>query len=256
MPPHSAAERHMHTLEVLKNHGHASVTKLSEQLEVSEVTIRKDLGVLEDRNLLVRTHGGAVLADHFLYDLPFDEKSRHRAQEKARIGRCAADLVKDGCNVILNAGSTTVQVARHINGKRNVTVATNALFVALELMNNLTIDVLMLGGLLHPATGALVGPEAESMLQQHSFDYAFLAGDGFDFEHGFTTTNILEADLSRTMMRAANRTVAVLDSTKFGRKGLTQVCPPRYVDTIITDDEISEKSRSHLQVLGIEVITA
>lgn len=256
MPSYSAAQRQRHTIEVLKVHGHASVSKLSAELDVSEVTIRKDLQILEDRNLLVRTHGGAVLMDHYLYDLPFDEKSRVRVEEKKRIGKRAGELVQDGNTLILNAGSTTVQVARHMRGKKNLTIATNALYVAVELLNNLDVEVLALGGILHPATAATVGPEAESMLKKHTFDYFFLAGDGFDIEHGVTTTNVLEAHLSKAMIKAARNTVVVMDSTKFGRRGLTQVCDPQDVDMVITDDGVDPDIKSRMEVLGLRFLIA
>lgn len=256
MASHSAASRHKYTLQVLREHGHASVSRLSAQLGVSEVTIRKDLRLLEARNCLVRTHGGAVLMDHYLYDLPFDEKTRHRAKEKKRIGRRAAELVKDGDTLVLNAGSTNVQVARHLHGKRHLTIATNSVYVALELLNNLEVDVWSLGGILHPATAATVGPVAEAILKQHTFDWLFLAGDGFDIEHGLTTTNVLEAHLSRAMMKAARQTVAVLDATKFGRRGLTQVCSPHEVNLVVTDSDLSSDLASDIESLGVSVLIA
>ena len=256
MASHSATQRHRHTIEALKVHGHATVSKLSAELGVSEVTIRKDLQALENLNLLVRTHGGAVLMDHYLYDLPFDEKSRVRVEEKKRIGQRAAELVTDGSTLIMNAGSTTVQVARHMRGRKNLTIATNALYVAVELVTNLDVEVLVLGGILHPTTAATVGPEAENMLKQHAFDYLFLAGDGFDLEHGITTTNVLEAHLSQAMIRAARTKVAVMDSTKFGRRGLTRVCTAREVDMVITDDGVPADIKSGLEALGLEFLIA
>ena len=256
MASFSAAHRQRHIIEVLKVHGHASVTKLSAELSVSEVTIRKDLQVLDDRNLLVRTHGGAVLMDHYLYDLPFDEKSRVRVEEKKRIGQRAAELVQDGSTLVLNAGSTTVQVARHMRGKKGLTIATNAVYVAVELLSNLDVEVLALGGLLHPATAATVGPEAENMLKKHAFDYLFLAGDGIDPEHGITTTNVLEAHLSQAMIQAARTKVAVMDSTKFGRKGLTQVCQAQDLDIVITDGGVDRDMRRKLEAVGLKFLIA
>ncbi|MYF40273.1 MAG: DeoR/GlpR transcriptional regulator [Rhodothermaceae bacterium] len=254
MPSISAAQRQKHIIDVLKVHGHATVSKLSSELDVSEVTIRKDLQVLDDRKLLVRTHGGAVLMDHYLYDLPFDEKSRVRVEEKRRIGKQAAELVHDGQTLVMNAGSTTVQVARHIRGRKNLTIATNALFVAVELLNNLDVEILALGGILHSTTGATVGPEAENMLRKLTFDYLFLAGDGFDIEHGITTTNVLEAHLSQAMILSARCKVVVMDSTKFGRRGLTRVCDVREVDVVITDEGVPDETRSALEDIGLRFI--
>ena len=149
-----------------------------------------------------------------------------------------------------------MQVARHLHGKRNLTIATNAVYVALELLNNLDVEVLTLGGILHPATAATVGPVAESMLEQHNFDYLFLAGDGFDIEHGLTTTNILEAHLSKAMIKAARTTVAVMDATKFGRRGLTYVCNLQDVDLVVTDNQVPADLRHDLEQLGLRFLIA
>ena len=254
MAIYSTAERHVHTMQILKEQGHTSVSKLSKELGVSEVTIRKDLRALEQRKLLVRTHGGAVLIDHYMYDLPFDEKSQHHAEEKRRIGKAAAERIEDGDTLILNAGSTTVQVARHLRGKKNLTITTNSLHVAVELLSNLDVDLLMMGGVVHPTTAAIVGPFAEKMLRQHSFRKLFLGGDGFDVDYGLTTTNALEAHLDRTMIQSAQETIAVMDASKFGRRGLSLICGLADVDTVITDNRVSDETVQRLKEHGIEVV--
>ena len=254
MAAYSTAERHVHTMQILRKQGHTSVSRLSKELEVSEVTIRKDLRALEARKLLVRTHGGAVLIDHYMYDLPFDEKSQQHAEEKRRIGQAAAERIEDGDTLILSAGSTTVQVARHLHGKKNLTVTTNSLHVAVDLLSNLEVDLLMLGGIVHPTTAAIVGPFAEKMLQEHSFRKLFLGGDGFDVDYGLTTTNALEAHVNRTMIQSAQETIAVMDASKFGRRGLSLICGLADVDTVITDNHVSEETVQRLEEHGIEVV--
>lgn len=254
MAIYSTAERQVRTMQVLKEHGHTSVSRLSKDLGVSEVTIRKDLRALEERKLLVRTHGGAMLIDHYLYDLPFDEKSQHHAEEKKRIGHAAAKRIEDGDTLILGAGSTTTQVARHMRSQKNLIVTTNSLHVTVELLNNLDVDVLMLGGIVHPATASVVGPFAEKMLQEHSFRKLFLGGDGFDVDYGLTTTNALEAHLNRMMIQSAQETIAVMDASKFGRRGLSLICGLADVDTVITDDHISDEMVQRLEQQAIEVV--
>lgn len=254
MATSSTAERHVRTMQLLKEHGHTAVSRLSKEFGVSEVTIRKDLHTLEKRNLLVRTHGGAVLIDHYMYDLPFDEKSQQHAGEKKRIGRAAADLVEHGDTLILSAGSTTAQVARHLRGHRNLTVTTNSLHVATELLNNFDMDLLLLGGVVHPATASVVGPFAERMLREHSFRKLFLGGDGFDVDFGVTTTNALEAHLNKMMIRSAEETIAVMDASKLGRRGLSLICDLKDVDTVITDSRIPDKTVQRLEEEAITVV--
>lgn len=254
MASSTTAERHVRTMQLLKEHGHTSVSRLSKEFGVSEVTIRKDLHALEKRNLLVRTHGGAVLIDHYMYDLPFDEKSREHGREKKRIGQAAAGHVEKGDTLILGAGSTTAQVAHHLRGHKNLTVTTNSLHVAMELLNNFDTDVLMLGGGVHPTTASVVGPFAEKMLREHSFRKLFLGADGLDMNFGLTTTNALEAHLGRMMIQSAQETIAVVDASKFGRRGLSLICGLKDIDTVITDDRISDETVRRLEEEAVTVI--
>src|SRR5690554_6418536 len=152
----SVAERHRYTLQMLHKNGHVSVADLSKQLQVSEVTIRKDLGQLEQLNLLVQTHGGAVIVDHYPLDVLFDEKAKHMEDEKKRIGRMAADLITDNDTVILDSGTTTLQIARNLRGKKEVTVATNSIHIAVELLRNSGIEFLILGGLVRPSSASII----------------------------------------------------------------------------------------------------
>ncbi len=250
----SAATRHIQTIQILKDFGHASVSKLSETFGVSEVTVRKDLQTLEERDLLVRTHGGAVLKDHYVYDMPFEKQAARHAEEKRRIGSAAADLVENDDTLILGFGSTTRQVARHLRGKRNLTVATDSIYVAHELMGNLDVELAMLGGQLRPTTGSVVGPLAERMLSEYTFRKLFLGIDGYDIGHGFTTTSTAVTYLNRAMIGAAREVVVVTDSSKFGRRGLSLICGPEEIDVLITDEGISDKMAMHLKDNGINLI--
>lgn len=250
----SAAARHVQTMQILKDHGHASVAKLSEIFGVSEVTIRKDLQALEERDLLVRTHGGAVLKEHYNYDLPFEAQAERHADEKRRIGRAAAQLVEDNDTLILAFGSTTREIARHLRGKRNVTAATDSIYICHELMNNLDVEVLMPGGQLRPTTGTVVGPIAERMLREHTFRKLFLGVDGYDVGYGLTTTSPAVAHLNRVMMSVAEQVIMVTDSSKFGRRGLSLICGPEEIDVLITDDGVPEAIVAHFEEHSVNVI--
>ena len=253
MSEYSTAERRLRTMQLLKEQGHASVSRLSQQFGVSEVTIRKDLRALEERSLLVRTHGGAVLIDHFKYDLPFEQQASKHADEKKRIGQAAATYVKDNDTLILGSGSTTTQVARHLHEKKNLSVATNSIHVARELLNNLEVDLLMLGGQVHPTTASAVGPYAEHTLQDYSFKKLFMGIDGYDIGHGLTTTNMMEARLNRVMIESAQQVIIVADSSKFGRRALSLICGIENIDVVITDDAAPDAMVQHLKAAGVDV---
>lgn len=250
------AERRNYIIRKLSDQGHLSVTDLAGELSVSGVTIRKDLQYLEERNILVRTHGGALTPEHFVHEMPFDEKAKRNVEEKKRIGKRAAELVSDQDSIILDSGSTTLQITRHLRDRRDLTVATNSLHVALETMRLTHARLLMLGGVLRRNSASIVGPCAEAMMRDHAFRLLFLAGDGFDVSFGLTTTDEFESRLNQLMMDAADTTVVVLDSSKFGRRGLCRIAGADEIDTVITDEGIPDSAAKMLDNHGVQVIIA
>lgn len=250
----SAAERRSFTMRVLQEQGHASVSDLSDELNVSEVTIRKDLRNLEEHGLLIRTHGGAVMVDHYVYDLPFEEKSTRFAEEKKRIGKAAADLVDDGDTLILDSGTTTLQIARNLRGKQHLTVVTGSIHIALELLRLPEVDLMVLGGQVRQNSASVVGPTAERMLHEHSFRKFFLSADGLDADYGLTTTHTFEAHLNRIMIEAAEQIIVVADASKLERRGLSFICGLDDISTLIIDDRISDTSVRRLEEQGVNVI--
>lgn len=247
------AERQDHILQLLKKQGHVSVSELSQQLEVSEVTIRKDLRALEERDLLYRTHGGAHLRNPTVLDRPLQEKASIHADEKRRIGEAAAALVEARDSIIIASGTTMTHVARNLSAASTLTVVTSALNVALELVRFDGVEILLLGGMLRHSSASVVGPHAEAMLGDTACDKLFLGVDGFDLEFGLTTTNALEAALNQAMIRAAQRVIVLADSSKFGRRGFRRICSVDEVDRVITDGDIDPATVRHLADRGIEV---
>lgn len=256
MASNSAVERRNHILQRLHEEGHVSVSDLSDKFDVSAVTIRKDLGYLEDRNMLVRTHGGAIANNHFAYDLPFEEKAKRHEEEKKRIGTRAAEMVDDRDIIILDSGTTTLNIFRNLRATQHLKIATNSILIAIEALRRPNVDLILLGGALRASSASVVGPYAEQMLRDHSFRKLFLAGDGFDLDYGLTTTDDYEASLNRLMIEAAEKTVVVTDSSKFGRRGLCRICPLDDIDAVITDDGIPEAVTERLGDEGVELIIA
>lgn len=249
-------ERQARILELVEEHGKVEVGDLSRNLGASEVTIRKDLKELHARGLLRRAHGGAVRAETVSADPSLQIKAGLHAEEKRRIGAAAAALVADGESIILDSGTTTQQVARHLRDRRGLKVITNALNVAAELTGAGEVEVILLGGILRQNSGSLVGQFAEEMLKQFSVDKLFLAVDAVDLDFGLSTPNLDESHVNQMMVRAARETILVADSSKFGRRSLSRIVPLSEVARVVTDRGLPEPTRAGLRELGVELILA
>ncbi|RZM23138.1 MAG: DeoR/GlpR transcriptional regulator [Pedobacter sp.] len=226
---------------------------LCKELDVSSVTIRKDLKLLEDKSLLYRTHGGATLHNPYTVDKPVNEKEHLQSDEKKRIGTLGAELIEDNDSIIIASGTTVLALARCIKPKGNLTVITSALNVALELVHNTNIEVIQLGGLLRKSSSSVTGPYSDNVLSNVFCSKLFLGVDGIDLEFGLTTTNAFEAHLNRQMIDSSQKIIVLADSTKFGKRGFGRICGIEEVDHIITDKGITEHAVKTLQNLGIKV---
>jgi DeoR family transcriptional regulator, aga operon transcriptional repressor len=246
-------ERRRAIVEMVNQNGRVLVQELGQRFGTSLVTIRKDLETLHGRGLLHRTHGGALpLTSGALLDPSLREKEKLHRREKLRIGQAAARLVKEGQSVVLDSGTTTSMIARELRSFHKLTVITNAVNIAAELAGT-PIEVILTGGVLRENSFSLVGPLAEDVLRHLSADILFLGVDGFDVHFGLTTPNLLEAKVNRVMVEIARRTVAVCDSSKFGRRSLSLIAPPSAVQQAITDSRIPKSDLQSLRDAGVEV---
>lgn len=247
------AERHQYILSRLKKEGNVKVVDLCQDLNVSSVTIRKDLKLLEDKNLLFRTHGGGTSSNPYTVDKPVNEKEKIRAEEKSGIGAAAAALIEPNDCIIIASGTTVLSLARNIRPRGNLTVITAALNVATELNSHPEIEVLVLGGLLRKSSSSATGSYAEKILDDFSCSKLFLGVDGIDIEFGLTTTNVTEAQLNRKMISTSQKTIVLADSSKFGKRGFGRICGLEDIEQIITDSGISDHMKETLKGMGIEV---
>lgn len=248
----SMPERHGRILEILHQQGSVSVASLAEQMKVSEVTIRKDLSALERQNKLYRTHGSAILISPYISDRHVNEKEKHNTGEKRAIGIRAAGMITRDDSIIIGSGTTMLFFAREIEAQGKLTAITSALPVASILSNKPGIEVVQLGGSLRDSSVSVVGNFAEDMLGFFSCSKLYLGVDGIDPDFGLTTTNLMEANLNRTMMRAAEKVIVLADSTKFGRRGFSKICDLEEVDEIITDSNAQPRFLKELRERGIE----
>jgi Transcriptional regulators of sugar metabolism len=191
-------ERKKEILSAISDKGNVKVSELSKAYNVSEVTIRKDLQELEEEGLVKRVHGGAVLDHSIKFEPTFSEKADKFINEKSIIGKAAAALIEDGDTIALDAGTTTLQVAKHITA-RNLTVVTNSLDIAVELAEKQNIEVIVVGGILRLETRALVGPVADMALDNIRVDKAFVGTNGISLNYGLTTPNIIEAQTKNSL---------------------------------------------------------
>lgn len=249
----SQHERHQHIISRLQKEGYVKVLDLCKDLNVSSVTIRKDLQLLEDKKLLYRTHGGVTLNNPYTADRPVNEKEKIRSNEKTLIGQAAARLIEESDCIIIGSGTSVLALAKEIHPKGTLTVITAALNVSLELIHHPEIEVIQLGGMLRKSSSSTTGPYAEKVLDDFSCNKLFLGVDGIDVEFGLTTTNAMEAHLNRKMIAAAQRTIILADSSKFGKRGFGRICGLEEIDQIITDSGISDHMSKTLQGMGVEL---
>jgi len=248
--------RRQQILQQLLERGSLQVVDLVEQFGVSAVTIRTDLRRLRTQGLVARTHGGATLLHPPPPEQPIRERDSVNLPLKEQIGKRAAALVKPGDNIIIDSGSTTVILARHLRRYRDVTVMTNGLNIAWELSSAEGVTVLLTGGVLRKQSLSLQGNQAEASLAAYSFDTLFLGVDGLDLQFGLTTHDEAEAHLSHRMVERARRVVVMTDASKFGRVSLHRIARLEQIHTIITDPGIQPGTREVLEGMGIEVMLA
>lgn len=249
-------ERRRAVLELLNRQGRVVISDLSRTFEVSSVTARADINALSKRNLLVRSHGGAIRKADVPVDFPLDVKESLHHEEKVRIGHAAAALLQEGQTVLLDSGTTTLEVARAIRKRKlsRLTVVTNSLSAASELSGAAEINLIMIGGVLRHISRSFAGPQAQKMISEMRVDHLFLGVDGLEVETGPMTPDILEAELNAAMIRSAREVSIVADSSKIGRSSLSLIAPISSVHRIITDPGISPHHREKLKAKGIEVL--
>jgi DeoR/GlpR family transcriptional regulator of sugar metabolism len=245
------AQRRQRILQAVRS-GTAHVSDLARTFEVSEMTVRRDLHALERDGKIERVHGGAVGT---VPERPFSEIALESQEVKDRIGAAAAALVQDGQTVMLDIGTTTLQVARHLRGRR-VTLITTNLAALDELRDDDCVEVVLPGGLVRRNYRSTVGVLAEEALRQLNADVVFLGTSAVDHDLSVWDTTMIEVPIKRAMIRAAGRVVLLADSEKFSMSGVVRVCGPGDLHHIITDAGLPAGDRAAIEDAGIEVTIA
>ena len=246
-------ERRREILAALHRDGRVLVKDLARQFRISQITIRKDLEFLDGQGAIQRTHGGALpVQAGALLDPTLREKEKLHRRQKMQIAHAAVCLVEEGQSVLLDSGTTTTAIARALKDMKRLTVITNAINIAAELAGT-HIEVILTGGTLRKNSFSLVGPIAEETLHRLNADLLFLGVDGFDVQYGLSTPNLLEAKVNRVMVEVAKRTVAVCDSSKFGRRSLSLIAAPSALHAVVTDRGVPKSDIRSLKKAGVEV---
>jgi len=249
-------QRHNSIMEMLMKQGQVQVTDLATLLNVSPVTVRKDLTELEKQDRLYRSHGKAVLINPYINNRSVNEKEKLATDEKHAIGRAGAALITRDDSIVIASGTTVHALARCIQPIHRLTVVTASLPVTTILAQCENIDIVQLGGMVRHSSLSVVGDYSEQILAQCSFSKLYMGVDGIDWEHGITTTSMREAALNRHMMAAAHKTIVLADSSKFGRRGFAKIADIDAVDIIITDNRITPQDKQQIQDRGIDLIIA
>ena len=248
-------ERQRDIEQMLMTERKVLVDDLSKRFGVSEVTIRKDLTELENRGVLLRTHGGAVLAEKPEMVIPLHRRSAEQIIEKNTIARAAASRIRDGESILLDTGSTTLSVARELRG-RNLNIVTNSVLIAAELANDEQINVIVLGGTLRRSSLALMGTLALEQLRNLHVDRAFMGASGFDPKTGFSCQNLIEAETKRAMLKTAHEVVMLVDRSKFEHSAFAPFCGIKEIDCVITDAPLPKLAADALHKTNVEVVVA
>jgi DeoR family transcriptional regulator, fructose operon transcriptional repressor len=249
--------RRLRITEYVRQHesGIVTVLELSQLLAVSDMTIRRDLAFLERQSVLRRVHGGAVAYQQSDGDKPFNYRSTRSDPQKKIIGWLAAQLVCDDERVILDAGTTTLQVAINLACKSRLTVITNSVPIANELSPCTNIVIILLGGIIKHHEGCTVGSMVRQSLSLLSADKCFLSATSFSLRMGAMETDMADTEVKQAMLRSAGENILVVDSTKFDVSSLIQVAPLKQINKIVTDDGLPAEAVKAIEAEGVEVIT-
>ena len=250
----SIAERHKHILDCLARDGYVRVAEMAKELDVTTVTIRKDLKYLEEKKLLYRTHGSASPVNPQTQEVEVREKEKIHIDEKRRIAMAAAQLIEPDDSIIIASGSTVQMLGDFIQPQGHLTVVTSSLKTAVQLNSMDRVDVIQLGGNVRKNSLSVVGIYTSQFFEQITCSKLFLGVDGIDLDYGITNSNIEEALLNIKMIEASQRTIIMADSSKFGRRGFGRICNLDRIDVIITDSGITASVARAIEDAGIELI--
>ena len=244
--------------ELISRRGYATLEELIRELNVSESTVRRDLEALDLSGAVKRTHGGAIYSGESRGPAlpPFDERTHTAMAEKRAIGEATAALIEDGDTVLLDGGTTTLEVARALLAREiHVQVVTNSLPIAQLVAAGAGVDLILIGGYVYPRTGVALGPLAIAMMQGIRVQKVVMGAGGIVAD-GVYNSNLLLVETERRMMACGQEVVIAADHTKFGRPALARLCGLDEVTRVVCDAQTPEDQRAMLEAAGVAVHAA
>ena len=254
----STKERRAMILQQVLQKDRVTIDDLKRQFNISEVSLRKDLNTMHDAKLLIRTRGGAMKIPDTENgaDIPISTKQFDNVREKEGIGKLAATLINEGETIFIDSGTTTLQIAKNLKRFKNLTVVTNALNVALELLKYETFSIILLGGHIRKTSLSTVGPIAEANLQSFYCDKLFIGVDSFSITDGISTPNLEEANLNQTMISMAKEVIAVFDHSKCRQRSFASICDLDKLNAIVSDKKFPSRLKPELKKAGVKLYIA
>lgn len=249
-------ERQELTATAVQASGRVRVTELSERTGVSEMTVRRDLEEMEAQGLLVRVHGGAVSTVSRSFEPGFAARSQRNVAAKERIGAATADLIRDAETLILDAGTTTLQVAKALKPDVRVRVMALSLHIAAALADQPNVTLMIPGAVVRPHERSFIGGMTVRTFEQLTFDTVVLTSGGVDIDAGVTEYEVDDAETKRAALRSARRTIIAADGSKLGAVAFVTLCPIADVDVVVTDSDASPAAVAALRAAGVEVVVA
>jgi len=250
----SSYERRQTIIELLRRQPGLRVSEIAAALDVSEGTVRNDLNVLEEEQVLTRFHGGAVLTERksFLHT-SFAARHEEHTFGKDAIARAAAELVQDGDSILLDASSTIYHLGLALENKQRLRVVTNGLDVGQLLAQNPSNTVILIGGILNPDGSSVTGLFSEQVIAEMHIQKAFVSASGFSIERGLTEVHLEEAQLKRKAIESAQQVYALVDSSKLGKEDLTPFARPDQICCLYTDAGITPDWMDRIEKVGIAI---
>src|SRR5205809_2457018 len=252
----NASDRHTQLIELLKKRSYCSVVEMSQLLNVSPMTIRRDLHMLQEKHIVEITHGGASFISSKRIEPDFDIRTHEHLPEKQAIGKMAAELfIGEGDVIGIDSGSTTLEIVRNLPNVP-LTIVTHSLAAANFVALNKQYSLIVLGGVMQHEANCLCGPQAIAALQTLNINKLFLSASGLLLLDGLSCNNLADAEVKQALINSSRKTILCMDSSKIGRVYLARFAPLNSIDVLITDNGISDESREAIEQQQIEIITA
>ena len=250
------AERKREITAYITDYQSVRVTDLSEKFGVTEETIRRDLEKLETEGVLTRTYGGAIAAKKKYDDEPFSVRLRENIENKKKIGTAISDLINHGEIIMMDSSTTSLEIAKNIGNSKNITMVTNSMGLAMEMVKCDKIQMICIGGTLRRESLSLIGPSAKKGIKSYYADKLILSCKGIDIQRGVMESNELEAEIKKAMLEVAKTVILAVDHTKFNKCSIISLGDFSEIDIIVTNKEPSKEwirvfENNHIQYIVV-----